>query len=302
MISSQDRLDAYKKAVRLKYEAEKNGDYSSFLYNPSRAKLRDLCKELFKENNTFEDVKSFRLFFGFEHSVENLYKLKDQKDKFRPIENFFKGESDLTDIEGINIAAILVDFKPRPFLRYLRQQEDQSPAGDNSDKATGLKEANTQVIGFITTDEMKIGEDDVKYFPNQRNAFFFWLEKNKLIAVLMLIGVLLGGFSLSQFVFKPKQCMQWQNDHYEVVDCFDSDKGSLNNIIPLNESLLSFRKIPVYDTTIFFNKQGKPLYWYCKVNGVPEFFTTVGDGSHPETGDQVRQVTKHIVNKYVLKK
>ncbi len=302
MISSHDRLEAYKKAVRLKYEAEKNGDYSSFLYNPSRAKLRDLCKELFKQHTTVEDVKSFRLFFGFEYSVESLYKLRDQKDKFRPIENFFKGESDLTDIEGINIAAILVDFKPRPFSRYLKQQEDTNPVGNNSAKAIGLKEENTPAIGF-TADEIKRGGDDVKDFPNQRNAFFFWLEKNKLIAVLMLIGVLLGGFSLSQFVFKPKQCMQWQNDHYEVVDCIDTDKGLLDNsIIPLNESLLSFRKIPVSDTTVFFNKQGKPLYWYCKVNGVPEFFTTVGDGRHPETGDQVRQVTKHIINKYVLKK
>mgnify|MGYP006157402507 FL=1 len=43
MITRQDRLEEYKKAVRLKYEVERNGEFSSFLFNPSRGNLRDLC-------------------------------------------------------------------------------------------------------------------------------------------------------------------------------------------------------------------------------------------------------------------
>jgi hypothetical protein len=42
-------------------------------------------------------------------------KMKDVTDKFRPIETFFKGETVLSDIEALNMAAILVDFESRPF-------------------------------------------------------------------------------------------------------------------------------------------------------------------------------------------
>src|SRR5690606_5919427 len=134
---------------RLKYEMEKNGDFSSFLFNPSRGKLRDLCMEIFKQNTDVDDLRSFRLFFGFDYSLDSLNKLRDQKDKFRPIETFFKGETDLQDIEGINIAAILVNFKSRPFAKYVNQHTDLNSSDNNSLEKEVIKEEDTPVQGFI---------------------------------------------------------------------------------------------------------------------------------------------------------
>jgi hypothetical protein len=85
----KNTLEDYKAAVKLKYECEKIGSYSSFLLNPSRAKLRKLCGELFMNNASTDDLKSFSAFFQFDFSLNCSNRLKDQTDKLRPIETFF---------------------------------------------------------------------------------------------------------------------------------------------------------------------------------------------------------------------
>ncbi|WP_264530942.1 hypothetical protein [Flavobacterium sp. N502540] len=111
-------LEEYKKAIKSKYEIEKEGEYFDYLYNPSRAKLRDLCWIIFENNPTQDDLNVFRnlLCLDFDHTRKN--KFNEQKDKFRPIETFFKGETDPSNIDAINLAAILIDFQPRPFKKY----------------------------------------------------------------------------------------------------------------------------------------------------------------------------------------
>jgi len=111
-------LEEYKKAIKIKYEIEKEGEYFDFLYNPSRGKLRDLCWLIFEDKPTQDDLNVFRnlLCLDFDHTQKN--KFKDQKDKFRPIETFFKGETDPSNIDAINLAAVIVDFQPRPFKKF----------------------------------------------------------------------------------------------------------------------------------------------------------------------------------------
>jgi hypothetical protein len=111
-------LEEYKKAIKIKYEIEKEGEHFDYLYNPSRGKLRDLCWLIFESNPTHDDLNVFKNLFclDFDHSKKN--KFKEQKDKFRPIETFFKSETDPSNIDAINLAAIMVDFQPRPFKKF----------------------------------------------------------------------------------------------------------------------------------------------------------------------------------------
>lgn len=88
-------------------------------------------------------------------------------------------------------------------------------------------------------------------------------------------------------------------NNYEVVDCNSENKQGLlqqHYIIPFDEHQSKLIKIEVSDTTTFF-KNGKPLYWYCKVDGKPEFFNT--HGVHPVTGKALKQVSDYIVEKHV---
>ncbi|RYJ40799.1 hypothetical protein NU08_0236 [Flavobacterium anhuiense] len=111
-------LEEYKKAIKIKYEIEKEGEYFDFLHHPSRGKLRDLCWLIFEDNPTQDDLKVFRnlLCVDFDYTQKN--KFRNQKDKFRPIETFFKGETDPSNIDAINLAAVIVDFQPRPFKKF----------------------------------------------------------------------------------------------------------------------------------------------------------------------------------------
>nr|WP_199002725.1 hypothetical protein [Flavobacterium sp. ASV13] len=118
-------LEKYKKGIRKKYETEKGGQYFDYLYKPSRGKLRDLCWLIFENNPTKDDLNVFRNFLSldFDHTKKN--KFKEKKDKFRPIETFFKGETDLSNIDAVNMAAIMVDFHPRPFKKFYENSKTE---------------------------------------------------------------------------------------------------------------------------------------------------------------------------------
>lgn len=78
----KNTLEDYKEAIKVKYEEEKSGDYASFLINPSRAKLRDLCSILLTESSTTDDLRIFRNFFGFDFKEGNSTELKSKRISF----------------------------------------------------------------------------------------------------------------------------------------------------------------------------------------------------------------------------
>jgi len=101
------------------------------------------------------------------------------------------------------------------------------------------------------------------------------------------------------FAFLKKHCMQWSEDHYEVVDCSQKDEVVLNEIIPLDEDLLDFRKLKGCDTTRCFMENGDAFVWYSKTANGIDFFNDNGNGKHPVTKRALRPVTQYIVGKYL---
>lgn len=136
-------LKEYKKAIRNKYEIEKNGKYFDYLYSPSRGKLRDFCWLIFENKPTQDDLNVFKNLFSIDFDPAKKKKFKEQKDKFRPIETFFKGETDPSNIDAINIAAVMVDFQPRPFKKfnekYRIEEAKQIERGGKVKKAVEIK-------------------------------------------------------------------------------------------------------------------------------------------------------------------
>ena len=133
-------LKEYKKAIRIKYEIEKNGKYFDYLHKPSRGKLRDFCWLIFESNPTQDDLNVFRNLFSLDFDHTKKKKFKEQKDKFRPIETFFKGETDPVNIDAINMAAIMVDFQPRPFKKFHEKcKTEEAKQIGKSDKAISGK-------------------------------------------------------------------------------------------------------------------------------------------------------------------
>jgi hypothetical protein len=279
----------YKLAIKEQYALTKTEDVSGILDNPTPAQMRTFCLLLFDKGMNRHDEDVFRIFFEPKEG-EALKRAIDRINiaKFKTIISFLKGDKDMDNPIRIEIAAILVNLKERPYKVFAKSDNDGILPEDFRESE---KFAETLTI------------NQTKKENDKQSSFLLNIGKNKFITIFLIITSLFVGFSLSKFVFPEKQCMQWQEDHYEVVDCEHSNQNtSENSILPLDKKLLDFRKVEVYDTTVFFTKQGKPLYWYCKVNGKPEFFNEVGNGSHPTSGNAIKPVTNYIVLKYVLKK
>lgn len=67
-------INAYKKAVKTKYETAKAGKFSDYLINPSPAKIKKLCALLFEINMDFVDKGIFDRF-----SILKKRKIKSNK-------------------------------------------------------------------------------------------------------------------------------------------------------------------------------------------------------------------------------
>lgn len=275
-------LEDYKLAVKTKYEIERSKGDSSILMNPSRAKLRNLCLEIFKSNQDQNDLNVFSSFFGFDFTPSCSGKLKGQTDKFRPIETFFKGETNLADIEAINLAAILTDFQPRPFLKFSKSDWKKDSILNNGFE--GLEEKNKKTYSPIPVKALF------------KNTF---LEKKSKKIILTIIAMGLSFAFICYFFLQKKQCMQWSDNHYEMVDCTlnTEDQVKFISIRPLDKNLLDLKKIQISDTTTFF-KNGKAIIWYAKTENGIDFFNT--HGRHPENDNALKPVTHYIIKKYVI--
>lgn len=276
-------FDDYILAVRSKYEVEKSKVYSGFLLKPSPAQLRDLCLILHDKGLCKKDQEVFELFFKTKPDIQ-LRKAIETIDveKLRKICNFLNGKSQSTSQNSLNLIAILVNYEYRPFSLFL------------------VSDINLEKEDKIATSKSNMGLEILEVDAPQKPLPTAQIRKKIAIGFLGLIGLISIGFTAKTLLAPEPQCMQWQKNHYEVVDCTNENEQQglfyHNESIPFDEHQSQLLKIEVSDTTTFF-KNGKAVLWYCKVEGKPEFFNT--HGVHPETGKALKPVSEYIVNKYV---
>lgn len=275
----------YKNAIQQHYEINKNDDITGILLNPTPAQLRNYCSLIFDKGLTPKDEEVFRNFFETKNG-ESLKKAIDNcnTDKFKTIISFLKEKRDSEISLRVELAAVLIDFKARPYNKFNKTEVTKN-------EILNFPEKNDLIVNKSTLPENK-----TNFIKNHIKSNF---KKKIAIGFFGLIGIGSVGYAGKRIIFSEPECMQWQKNHFEVVDCqSDNQKGFMmqSEIIPFDENQSQLIKIEVSDTTTFF-KNEKPLYWYCKVNGKPEFFNT--HGIHPETGKALKPVSQYIVNKYV---
>lgn len=324
-------FEDYKIAVKNKYEEVKNGEFFVYLNNPTRGRLRNLCWELFvQENRNQDDLNVFSSLLGLAFDVTKKNKFDEQIDRFRPIETYFKGETDPTNVEAVNLAAILVDFKARPFNKFRIQNLYQDEIEIDGSNSSGISNPDKQQIDsseilekFLDKKESEKGLEkgiaiekvsqevkesvieEVKLKPNAITAFLSIKENpsiklNRKIrnTIIGLAIVLCVGFPVIFFAFPEKGCMQWSGNHYELVDC--NLKASDNNIVLLDPSQVNLKRIKVCDTTPFFNNE-KAIVFYIKLNDSIECFNQIG--YYPEnTSRYLKPITKHIIKTHIADK
>lgn len=301
-------LEDYKKAIRAKYEEEKNGMYSSFLFKPSRAQLRKLCWEVFKENNSKDDLNCFSYFFQFEFNLMVKNKLMTETDKFRPIEDFFIGKSDLSDLQAVEIAAILVNFQPRPLSNYSKKlnrgevaaemYQAENEAIPPAEEYVNEEHENKE----YATEDLK-QSDSISSAKKPNIISFVEVKSNNTpskkwwIYLLVIVGIGGSVFAVKDSFFEEKECMEWREDHYERVDCSSGAQGiiNVNTRIPIDEYQFKLRKIDDSTARKKFYHNSKSV-WYDKSNNNVDFFNN--PGFHPVNHKFLKQASRVIIENH----
>lgn len=154
-------FEDYKEKVILAYQKKKEAsDISMNLLRPTPGKLRNECLSVFGERCLLKDEKILRLFFGPKDKLADYGQSisKIEIDKFRPLINFLKRRTNVTDERNIELLAWLIDFEPRPYQYGFNYKEDittgvtQDITG-NSDKIKSEVERSPTVSSSYGNDE-----------------------------------------------------------------------------------------------------------------------------------------------------
>jgi hypothetical protein len=272
-------LETYKKSIKAKYELEKQGVFSDYLINPSPAKIKNLCVFIFEKNLNQTDLGIFDRFFNFKEKENKIKQIAAfDTDKFRPFKNFLIQNTDISQMESLNLIAVLVDFHPRPYFKFRSKDYDEDVVIESDNDIE--KEIDERIVSQIIA-------------PVKR---FSWKQKVGVMSLVLLFLLSLG-YCVKHIFFPNKDGMIWVRDHYEAVE-YEAVKNKAE-VKPMNlVELDNFKKITNSDTVTFF-KDGLPIVWYAKHNGRVELFNSFG--FHPETRKPLKPITHYIIKKYHLK-
>jgi hypothetical protein len=291
--------NAYKEAVRNKYISEKiEGQHSDYLINPSQASLRDLCWEIFSSSPTIDDISVYRNFFKAEFNSKEEDVSITYTNKFKKVGAFFRGDKVPAKMNTVNFAAILVDFEDRPFSKFKKALERKDPPDIKQMNDDGVQELEEK-DSPNKNDEKDSTEKETpsKDKPTGKLNLFrlFKRSKRTVIGTAVIFGLIASTICLLAF---KKGCMQWSDNHYELVYCDNPIEGNLNEVILRDDNLLNFKKLIVCDTTTCFKPDGEAIVWYAKTGDKADFFNSNGNGRHPETKRSLRPITEYIKGKY----
>lgn len=287
---NKNTTDDYKIAVKAKYEEAKTGHFSGFLLNPSPAELKNLCIVWVDKAISKLDQEILDRFFELDDKSSKRKQIEHfDVDKLRPISNFLKGKTETTRTINLDLIAVLVDFYPRPYRKFI--------AGNREELTEDIALNEIVKKGERVKTENKIEEiifKEIKKKPVSKRIAF---------VVMPLFVFAAAGYGVKNIFFRDKNCMVWVHNHYEAVE-YDKVKATAE-VSPFNQNILNnFKKITVCDTTTFY-KNGdtdNPLVWYGRSPDKKEYEYFNQPGLHPETGKTLKPITKYIIRKYILKR
>lgn len=193
-------------------------------------------------------------------------------DPFRPLINLLAERSKGTNIRNVNLLALLIGFKPRPYHpRMVRKETTDGPI--------------IVLPPLLPPQPPQVG-------PPSKNL------KRLIIYMLISLGVVIGGYFVYDYLAHrltgSERCMYWDDDHYQPIDC--NEKLPHGQSQPIVRQLVTgLKRITKPDTLTPYSVR---KVWYIQYNGKVEFFTAEGLYP-PDTSRRLLPMTDHILKKYV---
>jgi hypothetical protein len=293
------------------YKKRANTELSPLLAQSTPANIRRECVHVYQERYDNRDEKTLRAFFGpGEHGKQFLQVIENfATDKFRPLDNYLKEETETTDDRNLELLAWLIDFQHRPFVfgMEVTLNEDErciiGTSGNSSpepiSKQNNLHEGKQRVEDIITP--LKSEENKVELTNNDQEK-----KRKRTIIIFFIVAVCLGG---GYFIWQQQRsnqivsgnlnngCMYWIGDHYEAIPCNEERKDRL--ILPMDaEKMKNFKRILKEDT---ITEKSIGYVYYIRIDRRIEYYTT--EGNHPiEITRPLRPLTSYMFEKHLLKK
>lgn len=318
--------DTYLEKIIQRYKEEKVE--SGLLMNPTPKMIKRICILKFNDSKDRRDKEILKKFFQFKEGKElkgiDWFKL----DKLRPIQNLLLEKSKTDDLDKINLIALLVDFQPRPYYKYLRTNEEESNGGDGGidiefeeDPGSGITSSKPEKIpekeNLTKKVEDKTGKEIEKEPPREEPKYKKWI-----LAIISFIAVsMICFYGATYFLANEKtntetkplkekdlknteqKCMAWAETEYILADCTNNIHPEFKtNVRAYDESLLkNLKKVNVTIKTPFFEPNTRtPLIWYYKIGkGKFEYYTSYG--LHPIFGEQLNDITQGHIDTYIPK-
>jgi hypothetical protein len=319
----------YIKLVVGAYNKKKaNNDLSLLLAQSTPAKIRQACLHVYKEQYDKKeqqvlrkDEQVLRDFFGPAEPGRGFLQLirEFETDRFRPLDNYLKGNTEKTDDTNLELLAWLINFQHRPysFDKNFQLNEEELSLVKNS--------GGSEIMPKLGGEEMQREKEELnnlfKYESNEASdkntektpALLNNIPKNnkakeiaKRAGMISLILIICTGGIYTIWQQQDKRiimgntnagCMYWANDRYEKVPGNEGSKGRL--ILPLNEEKMkNFKKIEREDTITEWSI-GK--IYYIKDSNTIKCYTE--GGSYPEDVTRnLKPLSRYIFDKYLRKK
>lgn len=136
VLESERGITSYKRQLLKKYDDVKDTLYGGLLSNLTNGNIKEVIELRLKGDLKEYDVLILKEFFIENNEKERtvgipLHKLvkKSNLEKYRPFVNFLKGGQDnlsLSKIYRVDLLAFILDFEPRPYVRFSNYKEDDS--------------------------------------------------------------------------------------------------------------------------------------------------------------------------------
>jgi hypothetical protein len=305
-----------------------NNELSPLLAQSTPANIRRECLHVYRERYNKKDEQILRAFFGpaepgrqFLQSIQEL-----ATDRFRPLDNYLKGDTEKTDDRNLELLAWLIDFRHRPFVYGMEVilNDDELYTIGRLEKDADKKQVKPGVEKDSLQDEEKMSaidlrnpaEKETKKVTSNNEETEKLLQtvlsndqdkrRTRLIVFFLIVAVCLGvTYAIwrqernNQFVPGNANtgCMYWAGEHYEAMPCNEEQKGRLK--LPMDPvKMKNFKRIIAEDT---ITEKSIGNVYYIRIDGRIEYYTT--GGNHPvDVTRPLKPLSAYMFEKYLRKR
>ena len=255
------------------HQKVKQSRMAQHLVHLKTTQIRQECLDVFDRRYQDSEEDVLKGFFGqqsgprqYRSVIENF-----DADKFRQIAALVRGEITKTDQKNVELLAWLIDFQPRPYIRWVNKRPE------------------------ITTPQ-----DPPRKWSKKLLITFAISVTFAAVLIISMLPKPAGPLPPKAVTATKSdgQCMYWKGDHYEATGCGERHGDTLT--LPLDsDRLLHLRRVHDPGASITYASVGH--IWYFRTPDSLEYFTA--GGAYPlDTSRRLLPITRYMIDHHILPK